>query len=203
MESAGRHLYHPAFSVNGVDFTGRLDSEVWRELVLSYSVPDTSANLNAFISAYAGEMENPSWEAKQCPGVSDMLRLLAENPRITKGILTGNFRTTGLMKLERAGIDSEQFTVCAWGEEARTRAGLVPVALNRWRSHTGAPDPKKVVIVGDSPRDVECARAAGSPCVAVATGLSSVSELEKAGAHLVIENFTDPVPLVRFIEALL
>jgi phosphoglycolate phosphatase len=203
MERAGRHLYHSGFSVEGVEFTGRLDSEVWRELAQRYGVSDTKANLGAFIAAYTRELKESAWESKQCPGVSNLLHLLAEDAHVTVGILTGNFRDTGLMKLRKAGLEPEQFSVCAWGEEATTRPGLVPVALLRWRSgNNGISGPNKTLIIGDSPRDVECALATGSACVAVATGSSSTAELKKAGAHLAIESFSDSDALFQFIEAL-
>ena len=53
-------------------------------------------------------------------------------------------------------------------------------------------------MVGDTPKDVHCATENDCRCVAVATGKYSVTELEEAGAHLVVENFADPRPVLEF-----
>ncbi len=76
----------------------------------------------------------------------------------------------------------------------------MPVAVARSRE-AGCPpvDPRDVVIIGDTPLDVACARDAGVSCLAVATGGFSVDALRAAGADLVFESLADLDAVVRYL----
>jgi phosphoglycolate phosphatase len=98
------------------------------------------------------------------------------------------------MKLPVVGIDPGWFVANGFGDEAPTRGELVRLAMDRAASHAGRRlDGSDVIVIGDTPRDVACARANGCACLAVATGNFTMEELEAADA--VLADLTDPGPL--------
>jgi phosphoglycolate phosphatase-like HAD superfamily hydrolase len=86
--------------------------------------------------------------------------------------------------------------VGAFGDDAPTRPGLVRLALERSPSRV---DPADAIVIGDTPRDVECARANGCACLAVATGGHSREQLQEAGAERVVTDLGDPAPLLELL----
>lgn len=131
------------------------------------------------------------------PGVHELLAQLREQRIATLGLLTGNYAHTGTIKLRAVGIDPGWFEVAAWGDMARDRPGLIPVALAQLPHEL---PPEHVIVVGDTPRDVDCAMRNGACCVAVATGGSPRGELQAAGAHVVLDDLRDPAPLLALLS---
>jgi len=204
MGSAGRELYGPSFDEHAVEYSGRLDPLIIRDLLTIHgqSVHDDAVeSFRAGYRKHLGILLRDTSLAKPCPGIMDLLGVLTNRSDITLGLLTGNFPETGGMKLRAAGIDPDWFPITAWGNESRihppARNHLPPVALERYASRTGRPaDPGRTVIIGDTPHDVACARAHGLRSLAVATGLFTVDQLAASGADRAIatlENTRDVV----------
>ena len=102
------------------------------------------------------------------------------------GLLTGNFEEGARIKLQHFDL-WKYFRCGAFGDDASDRNDLVPVAMQRARD-CGLVDasPSDVVVIGDTPNDVECARVVGATPVAVATGSYSVDQLaRRRGGHRV------------------
>jgi phosphoglycolate phosphatase-like HAD superfamily hydrolase len=131
------------------------------------------------------------------PGVRELLDALSSRPDMFLGLLTGNYEQGARIKLEY--FDLWRYFACgAFGDDAINRHELVPVAIARSRE-AGCPalDPRDVVIIGDTPLDVACARHAGINCLAVATGGYSVDALQAAGADVVLASLADTDAVVR------
>jgi phosphoglycolate phosphatase-like HAD superfamily hydrolase len=125
------------------------------------------------------------------PGVREVLDALDGRPDVFLGLLTGNYEQGARIKLEY--FDLWRYFRCgAYGDDSLDRHALVPVAVARSRQ-AGCPavDPHDVVIIGDTPLDIACARDAGISCLAVATGGFSVDALRAAGADTVLESLAD------------
>jgi len=97
-------------------------------------------------------------------------------------LLTGNLEPIARAKMDRAGLGG-WFPAGggAFGSDHESRDALVPIALAR-AGGGGDGDGRGVVVVGDTPRDIACARAGGARCVAVATGSYAAGELARADA---------------------
>jgi phosphoglycolate phosphatase-like HAD superfamily hydrolase len=92
------------------------------------------------------------------------------------------------------GLD-RHFAFGAYGCDHADRNRLGPVALERAARHAGRSfTPEETVVIGDTPKDIDCARALGSRCVAVATGRFTVDELRNAGATRVVASLQDFQP---------
>jgi phosphoglycolate phosphatase-like HAD superfamily hydrolase len=138
------------------------------------------------------------------PGIQELLKSL--DPRTGKdgdlmlGVLTGNFEAASRMKLTAAGFDLTKFPVMAFAEDGRTRDDLPRVAMERAGMLLGEPiPPERVYIIGDTPRDIACARACGCVAVAVATGRYAADQLDRA--DLVFDTLEDPTPLLERLDA--
>lgn len=203
MERAGRRLLGPEFTLEGIDFGGALDPWIFREAVVRMGRSDAEELLSSFRDAYlvdlVSELETSRTGPEILPGVAAALHALAADPLATLGLVTGNYSRAAPLKLRSVGIDPGQFEVGAFGDDAPTRPELVRLAIERWTARGGTPDPKRVVVVGDTPRDVDCARKNACRSVAVATGWHTEKEPRDSGADVVVPDLLD---LPRVLEAL-
>ena len=192
MEAAGRELFGPAFASAGVEYAGRLDPLIVRDLLIANGHEPSAANMLTLRNGYRKHLtlKLPHAEnARALPGVPALLDALEH--RSALGLLTGNYQDTGSLKLRACGIDPDRFPISAWGDESPhtppDRAHLPPVALDRYRARFGrTADPARCAIIGDTPHDIRCAKANGLRALAVATGMFSVEALTAAGADRVV-----------------
>ena len=133
------------------------------------------------------------------PGVRALLDELSDRRDIFLGLLTGNFEGGARIKLEY--FDLWRYFRCgAFGDDSRDRNALVPFALERARScGLDALPPHDILVVGDTPYDVACARAVGATPIAVATGSYTIEQMRKAGAELVFADLSDTAAFLRLL----
>lgn len=204
MQEAGRALHGESFSLEHVDLAGRLDPLIWRDGLASAGlVPDEELHTR-FRAAYAdalGRRLRAHPTARTLPGVLALLELLRGMEDTTLGLVTGNYAETGSIKLRAAGIDPVWFPVTAWGADGDHRRELPRVAMQRFTRHAGRPiPPERVVVIGDTPSDIDCAHANGCLAVGVATGPSfSLEALRAHGPDLLLEDLSDPEGLLGWL----
>ncbi|MCL5438996.1 MAG: HAD hydrolase-like protein [Patescibacteria group bacterium] len=132
-------------------------------------------------------------------GVEKTLVELKKN-KIPLGLLTGNIEGIAWKKLENAGI-KDYFDFGAFGDSAFKRVSLVEIARKNAKKKFNKNFSKyDFVIVGDTPKDITCAKDAGIESIGVATGVYSKEELEKSGADLVIKNLEETEKILKFLE---
>ena len=106
-------------------------------------------------------------------------------------VLTGNWHEGAKIKIGRFDLLS-YFEFIAGSEDADTRSNLVAWAINKFQESENQPIHKEdIVVVGDTPRDIECARDNGVCVYAVATGPHSYEDLEKSGPDRVMHTLED------------
>jgi phosphoglycolate phosphatase-like HAD superfamily hydrolase len=134
------------------------------------------------------------------PGIRALLPMLQARDDMSLGLLTGNFEEAARIKLGHFDL-WDYFRCGAFGDDAPDRNALVPFAVERAAScGLGHFDYADVIVIGDTPSDVACARAVGAVPVAVATGTYSVDALRSTGAPYVLEDLSDVDALVKMIE---
>lgn len=205
---ACRELFDREFEVEPRTFAGSLDPLIWRDLCAQNGVDEPDRWHDAFRATYtrllAEAFERDRARARALAGVHELLGALrarrAAGTGPALGLLTGNYAETGRMKMRAAGLDPDWFPVAAWGDDAPDRRGLVPVALARHADAHGARLAyEEVVVIGDTPRDVDCARAHGCRSLAVATGRYAADELTAAGADHVLADLADTAGVLRWL----
>ena len=128
------------------------------------------------------------------PGVEQLLPRLIDEGYLL-GIVTGNIEAAAHIKLHRAQLN-RFFSFGGYGSDSSDRGEITRIALERAALVYGDDiKPEQAFVVGDTPRDVEGAHAAGLDCVGVATGHYTVEELRKADADFAIASLEEPLPL--------
>jgi phosphoglycolate phosphatase-like HAD superfamily hydrolase len=111
------------------------------------------------------------------PGIRELVTALAADRRALVGLLTGNVDEGARLKLEPTGL-LPLFKVGAYGSDSALRADLPAVAVARAEALGGRRFAgKDVVVIGDTPADIECGASLGVTAVAVATGRHTVDDL--------------------------
>jgi phosphoglycolate phosphatase-like HAD superfamily hydrolase len=191
------------FSFEGIPLAGRLDVLIWRDLLARHGLKHDDALHGRFRERYGHHLQRRlgvTHTARALNGVTGLIGALVHEPNVTLGILTGNYELTGRLKVERAGIPTVQFTANAWADDGDSRRALTPVAMRRCAERRGHEiAPHDVVVIGDTPHDIDCAHAHGCRALAVATGGSSADELRAHSADLVVDDLSDSAALARWI----
>jgi phosphoglycolate phosphatase len=169
---------------------GRTDGEIARQMCLLGGVAAEAFDARAddFREACARAFVRhcpPDLRDRVAPGIPAALAELAAVPATRLSLVTGNLEAIARLKLERAGL-AERFPAGqgAFGSDREDRSELPALARRRAGAPDGgAPYPRaRTVVIGDTPRDIACARADGVRCVAVATGPFGAAELAAADA---------------------
>ncbi len=183
---------HDAF--NGISMAGKTDTQIIREALVARGMSTDNGVVPEVVRVYLShlrrEINNERKHLKK--GVREILSILErEAGSYRLGLLTGNIEQGARIKLDPFGLNGF-FPFGAFGDDDEDRNKLLPVAVQRYRSLYGAEiDYLSCVIVGDTPRDVECARLYGAPCIAVATGPYRFEELARTGAEAVMNDLSD------------
>jgi phosphoglycolate phosphatase-like HAD superfamily hydrolase len=203
-ETAMLETYGTAGAVDSFDFSGKTDPQIARELLTDAGLEDAAvdAGLAELWDRYIGEFEAHIGENPMTllPGVAGLIEALDAEPGVALGLVTGNIIRGARVKLGSVGLDG-CFTVGGYGSDHEIRERLPAIALERAFEAWGVRFPaESAVIVGDTPRDVECGKHQGTRTVAVATGRIPREWLETTGADAVFDDFSD---IASVMEALL
>ena len=205
MNAAFAELHGRADALDGVPIAGRTDraivSDAFRSAGLEPTAEAIAALRDAYVRHLAVEIRRPATSAfGVLPGVLAVLdQMAAARPEVPVGLLTGNFERGAAVKLRHFDL-WRRFPFGAFGDDHLDRRDLVPVACDRGRAVGLEAAPAGMVIIGDTPLDVDCAHAHGAIAVAVATGLYSAAVLREAGADLVVETLEALAADAEWIE---
>jgi phosphoglycolate phosphatase len=205
MNKACAELVGHADALAGIPVAGRTDRIILSDVAERVGRPMDAALLQELREKYVAhlreEIQLPGRGTKAVmPGVRPLLDALARRDDVFVGLLTGNFESGARIKLEH--FDLWRYFRCgAFGDDSPDRNALVPFALERARA-CGLPDitPEHILVVGDTPHDVACARAVGAIPVAVATGTFSMEQLQATGAGIVFKDLSDTDAFLRLLE---
>ena len=170
-----------ADGVERLKFAGRTDLGLVREFFGFHGIPPTPENFRRFFDRYVFWLDHLLQESQTrlCPGVWEIiegLQALPQPPLL--GLLTGNIRLGAEIKLRHFHL-WDVFEVGAFGDDHEDRDRIAALAQQRGSRILGADLPgSQVLVIGDTPLDIRCARAIGAKCLAVATGGHPLAELE-------------------------
>lgn len=192
-----------------VRMSGKTDPQIVRDYLVQEGIEETDGLVEAVLREIEGHLAAAAAAGElaaggtACPGVADVLAVLSEDHRVLSSLLTGNIAPNALVKVAAFGLDRWlDLEVGAYGSDESDRNLLVPVALARLASVRGVRlDPADVWVIGDTPRDFECARVGGARCLLVATGRYGVEELARLGPDAVLEDLTDAAGVAKLLTA--
>lgn len=190
-----------------VRMSGKTDPLIVREHLALLGVDASDATVGAVLDRLATRLaaaqETLRATGSACPGVPEVLRAVRAEPGVTSGVLTGNLEPNARVKLAAYGLDTlVDLRIGAFGSDDEDRDALVPFALRRAAAVLGTPvDPDNVWVIGDTPRDLACARAGEVRCLLVATGTYGVEQLGSLGADATLDDLTDTEAVVKLLTA--
>lgn len=124
-------------------------------------------------------------------GIRNALSKLHAHKDVILGLLTGNIEEGARLKLDRFDLN-RFFEIGAFGSDHEDRNSLLPVAIHKLEKHRYFKiSPEDCIVIGDTPRDVDCTKPYGAFSIAVATGPYSFASLSHAGADLVLKDLAD------------
>jgi len=183
---------------HGVSMGGKTDPQIALEIMGTLALEDGQAAehlplvLDALHQRTAAAVAEFRSTGGTHPGVEEVLARLAATPGVLQTVLTGNVEPNMRVKLGVFGLDRWlDLDVAATGSDSPDRRELVPVAMRRVAERRGISfDSDDVWVVGDTPRDLECAQVVGAHCALVATGRNS-EDLDGLGADAVWQDLSD------------
>ncbi len=187
----------------GIPVAGQTDALILDAALKRAGLEVTSGAKARFHARYcelfANEIQFPGPRKGLMPGVAELLEVLTRQEKIRCGLLTGNFAKPARIKLQHFDL-WKYFYFGAYGDDAPVRDDLVPVAVERARrEQVIVQTPGDVVVIGDTPLDVQCAVAAGARSIAVATGSYDEVTLRETVADAVLADFSDTQKTVEVL----
>jgi phosphoglycolate phosphatase-like HAD superfamily hydrolase len=182
LEQALHEVYGTAGPIDRYDFRGGTDLLIIHELMRMAGVADdvVAAGETRVFTRYAERLAAEIGDGRGVrlyPGVAALVERLAGSPSCVVGLLTGNSEAGARIKLQPTGL-WPRFRLGAYGTDHEDRNRLPAVAAVRAETLVGRPfGGADTVVIGDTPRDIGCARAFGARAIAVATGWHGLDDL--------------------------
>ena len=196
LDRAMRDVYGTSGPIDSYDFRGGTDPQIIRDLLGRAGLDEAAirADEETVYRRYATLLETEIGDGRGVtiyPGVRELVETLAARHDVVVGLLTGNIEAGARIKLRPTGL-WPFFRLGAYGSDDADRTRLPRVAAGRAEQLVGrafrGPD---TVIIGDTPRDIGCARAFGARAIAVATGWHSLDDLAAHRPDYVFADFSD------------
>ena len=197
---------HQVFGIDGslddIDFAGRTDHWIMREVFRKFGLAATPENFaryfDGYVAALPAALANP--HARVLPGVREVLQAAAAHGNIAQGLLTGNMRRGAQVKLAHHGL-WEHFPFGAFADDSEHRNDLGPHALRRAKERHGVEfSAANVWVIGDTPHDIACGKIIGARTLAVATGGYPLDELSAHNPTIALDDLADTADVVRLFE---
>lgn len=196
LDLAFKKIFSVEEGFHGISMAGKTDSQIIKEGLAKHSL-SMDGNMNAFIEAYLFHLKQEIRNNKKHlkPGIREILELLNPVKEIGLGLLTGNLEQGARIKLDAFDLN-KYFPSGAFGSDDEDRNKLLPVAVRRFEKLFDVKIAiEESIVIGDTPRDVECAHIYGAICIGVATGPYTFEELVEARADYVVKDLSDPTDI--------
>lgn len=205
MEEAFEQVFGPGNALKDIEMAGRTDPSILKEALKNLGLEWTFEKQTLFMDIYfeilEENMKKPKPGKRLCPGIEALLTKLEADSDIVLGLLTGNWRYGSYLKLRHFQID-QYFSIGAFSDDSEFRNELVPFAVERFAKEYGcAIESHNVYVIGDTPKDIACARPHHAQSVAVATGFHDMQTLKAEKPDYVFENLENTEAVYRILTA--
>lgn len=197
LELTFQKLHGRADACSHFPFAGMTDRAIARGGLTAIGVDPSDENIDLLLAAYIellreGVRQSDPEKYRVHPGVRESLSEALGREGFAVGLGTGNIRPGAQVKLEHVGL-FENFSFGGFGCDAEDRAALIRCGAERGAERLKVPLSEcRVVVIGDTPKDVAAAKAMGAESVGVGTGGFSADELRACGATHAFKTLADP-----------
>ena len=191
--------------IDEVDFSGRTDMAIYREALecegfSPEAIWERLPELETAMVEILRDLASTGEVFRLCAGVRELLEALTRDSRFVPSLLTGNVERLAEAKLRVSGIWEYFRGRGAFGSDAEDRNHLPAIAAERIGKHLGITlRPDRFVVVGDTPRDIACARHFGARVLAVASGFHSADQLSQHQPDALLEDLSDTAAVVNML----
>lgn len=200
------------FGTSGDDeyhYDGKTDKQIVRELMQRAGkdpehVEDRMQELlDTYLEGLNDTLKMEQHRVMLYPGIPEILDALESQDDVILGLLTGNIEAGARKKLIASGLDPDRFRVNAFGSDHAHRPELPAIAQRRAKEMLGIDvEGSRIVVIGDTPADIDCGRSIGARAIGVATGRFSVDELATHSPYAVFQDLSDtPTVLQTILDA--
>lgn len=132
-------------------------------------------------------------------GVVELLKAISVRDDVQLGLITGNAEKTAEIKLAPHNLN-RFFSFGAYGDEEACRRDIAGLAVERAKTRLPLGNRfGRMIIIGDTPSDIDAAKAIGASVLAVASGRFTEDALERAGADLVLTDLCDTARIMSWL----
>ena len=177
-------------ATQSMSFAGRTDLGLVELIFSRNNIEFTPPEIERFFKAYFPHLGDflPTDNTTPLEGVNELIDSIKQwQPEPVIGLLTGNHPKSAELKLRHYHLWDE-FEMGVFGDRSTNRNDVAKDAWdwaqNRWDDIR----PEEILVIGDTQRDIQCARTIGAKVLAVATGEISVEELEKYNPDWAVAN---------------
>ncbi len=185
-----------------ISMAGKTDLQILTEGLKLHNVVSSNGVVPEFFERYVTHLRmtiDPA-DGHVKAGIREALVELEKSDDLMLGLLTGNIEQGAMIKLKAFDLD-RYFDIGAYGSDDADRNRLLPIAREKLRNSRALDiDYRNCIVVGDTPRDVECSKPYGAYSVGVATGPYSYSALEEAGADAVFCDLSDTTSFLNLVR---
>jgi phosphoglycolate phosphatase-like HAD superfamily hydrolase len=204
MRASMQRVYGSVSTEERHSYAGKTDRQIILETFAARDHDELISSIDHFTATYIEELTSRSDEflarCRVLDGVVPALEFLT-TADVLQSVLTGNLQPIAKIKLDLMGLTRFlDLDIGAYGSDHHRRNELAPIAAARAAQRYGrAFSGTNIVVIGDTPNDIDCGRAAGARTIAVATGPFPADALRAHGADIVLENLTDTDAVIAAI----
>lgn len=200
-----KHVYGTSGPIKNYRMSGKTDPQIMKELMLLHGLEEGEIDekINICCDMYVEVLENTisDFNIIACHGVHRLLEALSTDNNVTLGLLTGNLEGIVGHKLKQTGLPREIFKFGAFGSDDANRNNLPNIAISRAEKILNKSiDKKAVLIIGDTPYDIACAKHGNVKVLAVATGSYSLEELAIQEPDFAFNDLSDTNQVLKIIK---
>ena len=200
LEVVGKEIEFEALATSG-----RTDIEIGKMILEEYGHSPSGGELDRIVGLYQDYLPRslPRRQGEVLPNVRNTLEALRTNARVESILLTGNTQRGAKAKLTHYGLDDFfDFDQCAFSDGTQTRADVAFRARDLLTERMPAFDQSRVLVIGDTPHDIDCADAIGVRTLSVATGTYDTCILLQCNPWKVVDVLPEPQAFLRLIDEL-
>jgi phosphoglycolate phosphatase-like HAD superfamily hydrolase len=190
-------------AADDTEIAGRTDRAIARDMFAAHGLDDSPANWERFQAGYLRRLPQKlaTLEGQILPGVRELLDYLGSRHDTCLGLLTGNMKAGALQKLEHFNL-LHHFSFGAYGDRRFDRDDVARDAFRLLKERfDGRIAPQQIWVIGDTPYDVQCARAIGARALAVATGGHTREQLAACQPESVFDDLAATADVLAKIAA--
>lgn len=204
VETALSEVVGQPVSTEGISFSGKTDPQILREVLARHGAGEAllSGRFHEVVEAFRRTMHRTFDPAGtvELDGARALVERLHADERVQLALLTGNLQEMAYLKIGAIGLGERHFPFGAFGSDSEDRNALPAIALERATAHAGRSFPcEDTIVIGDTPRDIECGRLGGCTTIAVATGRFCREELAEHAPDVLLDSLADAEAFVEWV----